>query len=770
MPLLLLFRSRSLATLWALSALFVGSLYAAQEIPAATDEVEIEDVVFGVGEAARPGDWAGVRLTLRDRGDRVRAALVRWHIEDPDGDTALHQRLVTLNPGREQELWLYARLPFGMGDSQAFTVTVRLAPEGDAETAGRRIGAARIQPRRVVPATSGLIGVVGRRSAGLDQYAATPAGTNRPGTSHELTETVIGLEPASLPDDWRGLAAMEALVWLEGDPLELTDEAAQAIREWAHRGGQLVVAMPPVGETWTNERNPLIDLVPAMTIARREGVDLDDYRALLTGLRRLPLPDQAVIHTFSAQDGVSVTEAAPILAGPDGRAVVMRRIVGSGMSTFVGIDLGSSRLAGRIDAQRLWHRILGRRFTVMSPTEMQQRRQAEPGVDFTSWDEAALDADLGALINMTGRAGAGVLLAVTVFGAYLLLAGPGGFAVLRLRGWEKHAWLAFVATAAVFAVAAWSGATALRPSLTEIRHVTLLDHVFAQPTDRARTWFSVILPTYGSQRLSIGAGDSADDRWTNALAPWDDPEGLGRTVFPDRREYIINSRRPDSLVVPTRSTVKQFRADWLGPPQLLTPMPVGGEIYVDSSGTLVGALEHKMPAALEDVQIVLVRGQTSLVAEAGLPAETLAWSLPDPWAPETTLDLEKLGDPSDGQELFRVLAERVAGAQGFAGLARARSEREGRRRLAMAAWMTMLEPPNWRTMRGGVKTLLQRRETHGWDLGAWFTQPCLVVLGQIEMETPIPIRVDGRKPESRGIVMLRWIYPLSPKPAWVSGG
>lgn len=762
-------RLRSLAPLCALLCLLTGPLCAAQDVDAGASEVEIKGVVFGVGETVRPGAWAGVRLTLRDRGDRVRAALVRLHIEDPDGDTALHQRLVTLNPGREQEMWLYARLPYDAESSQTFTVTVRLAPEGEAETAGRRIGAARIQPRRVVPPTSALIGIVGRRSAGLDQYAATPIGTNRPGTAHELTETVLGLEPASMPDDWRGLAAMEALVWLEGDPLDLTDEAAQAIREWVHRGGQLVVALPPVGETWSNARNPLIDLVPEMTISRQEGVDLEQYREMLTGLERLPLPDQAVVHTFTARDGASVSDATPVLAGSDGRTLVMRRILGAGMSTFIGIDLGSSRLAGRLDAHRLWHRILGRRFTVMSPTEMQQRRQSEPGTDFTSRDEIVLDADIGSLVNMTGRAGAGVLLAVIVFAAYLLLAGPGGFAMLKMRGREKHAWVAFVCTAAIFAVAAWSGATALRPSLTEIRHVTLIDHVFAQPVDRARTWFSVILPTYGAQRVSIGPGEGASERWANALSPWDDPEGIGKTVFPDRREYVINSRQPGSIEVPTRSTVKQFRADWLGPPPLRTPVPVGGQLYVDSSGALVGTLEHELDAPLEEVQIVLVRRQTRLGVE-GLPAETVAWSLPDAWAPRTPLDLEQLGDPSDGEELFRVLAERTAGTGGFGALARARSDREARRRVAIAAWMTMLEPPNWRTMRGGVKTLLQRRETLGWDLGEWFTQPCLIIVGQMEGETPTPIEVDGREPASRGLVVLRWIYPLAARPAWASGG
>ena len=85
---------------------------------------------------------------------------------------------------------------------------------------------------------------------------------------------------------------------------------------------------------------------------------------------------------------------------------------------------------------------------------------------------------------------------------------------------------------------------------------------------------------------------------------------------------------------------------------------------------------------------------------------------------------------------------------------------------AMLTWAPMLEPPNWQSFQSvSPKLLIQRRMTHGWDLGKWFTQPCLIVVGQLaEAECPVPIYVDGERAASKGRTVVRWIYPLTPNP------
>lgn len=739
---------------------------------AATGEVEIGVDAFGFGGAVRAGDYAGIRLALTDRGDSVRTAAVRLHIRDADGDTALHERVVTLNPGVTQGVWLYARLPFGFDSSTALLVTVR---EVDAERVdggarvGRQIGAARIGPNRVIDSADAMIGVIGRSRAGLEQYEFSAPGSQLPPTSHEWTR-VITLEPERLaggmPDSWLGLASLEAIVWTGGDPSALRLEASEALREWVYGGGRLIVVLPPVGGVWSNAAaNPLADLMPEARIIRREGVSLESYRSLLTGSERLPLPKSSIVHTFRIESGTPAAASAPILAGADGAPVVVRRLVGAGEVTVIGLDLADQALSVRVDAERFWHRVLGRRFDVLDTQEMTTLLQGETGASFTMREQSWIDADFGRQIDKTGRAGVGVLLGLVVFAAYLALAGPGGFALLKWRGLQRHAWTAFVATTAVFSVAAWAGARAVRPAEVEITHLTLLDHVFGQDVQRARSWFSVLLPTYGEQTVSVGDPE-AGDVWTQGLSAWSAPGFGGSSTFPDAREYLVESREPESLTVPTRSTVKEFQADWKGAPRWLTPLPEGGRVGVDAEGSLSGALVHELPAPMEDVVIVHVQRQFPLDdrGEGGpMIARTRSWRLQGSWAPGEPLDLGELGEADlTGQYFSRLTGSRQALGVGVGG--ETLDARYLPRRLEMLTWHDMLAPPEYRQTTGS-SALIRQRVAHGWDLSRWFTQPSLIVLGQTTGEgAPIPLRVDGEAALTRGRTLVRWVYPLPPDP------
>lgn len=768
---------RRLATLLGCLAVSLGALPGAAVAQpggsgvVSAGEVEIGVETFGFAGVVRAGEYAGVRLTLTDRADRVRAAAVRLHLRDADGDTALYERIVTLNPGVTQGVWLYARLPFDFASTDVLQVTVREVQtdgDDDALRIGRQIGVARIAPNRVIDPGDALIGVIGRSRAGLDQYGVSVPTSPLPPTSHEWIR-VAQLESerlaGSMPDMWLGLAALETIIWTGGDPSLLRLEAAEALREWVYGGGRLVIVLPPVGGEWANAAaNPLADLMPEARIQRREGVSLEPYRALLTESERLPMPERAVVHTFRIAPETAVDRAAPILAAPDGAPVVVRRIVGAGMVTLVGLDVADRDLATRLDAQRFWHRVLGYRFDVLSPPEMEELRSGRTGANFTLRDQSWIDGDFGRQIDKTGRAGVGVLLGLAVFAAYLVIAGPGGFGLLKWRNKQRHAWVVFVLTTGLFSVVAWAGARAIRPATVEITHLTLLDHVYGQGLQRARSWFSVLLPTYGEQTVAVGDGTESGV-WTQAIGPWAAPEfGMGST-FPDARDYVIEARDPASVTVPTRSTVKEFQADWKGAPRWRTPLPQDGEIRLLEGGALAGVLTHDLPAALEDVVVVLVERQFPLEnrGEGGpILARTRSWRLADSWAPGEALPLDALGAADVTGEYFEALAgSGQALGGGFAG--ESLDPRFLPRRLEMLAFHDVLPPPDYRSMRG--TRMIRQRVAHGWDLSAWFTQPCLIVLGQTaDAESPVPLRVDGREVLTRGRTLVRWVYPLPADP------
>lgn len=751
--------------------------------PLASSEVRIESDVFGVGKTVRPGDWAGVRLMLTDRSDRPRNVTVRLWVPDPDGDTTLVQREITLNPGVSQSVWLYTRLPWRLDHGTSFNVTAHLPIDAAADAAqrvgvptGRQIGAARVLPTRVVLDHVGLIGVVGRAPAGgLSAYSIRPDGAEYSGTANEVTEIITDIRPADLPDRWLGYAPYEAIVWLEGHPDTIDERQAEALREWVRRGGRLIIALPSFGERWTSPRdNPVHDIMPVGRAQRAEGVDLNAARALLRPRDDTPLPRNASAHVFSPTLESTASTFMPILNAPGLGTVVVRRLVGAGEVTLIGFDLSENELALRVDAQSFWHRVIGRRFEALSREELRILRDTRQG-DVLNRMQSWVDADIGADIARTGRAGVGVLLGLVVFVLYLLLAGPLGYAALKMKKQVQHSWAAFVATTAVFTLVAWAGATTLRPTRADALHLTHLDHVFGQPTQRARVWFGAHLPDYGESTVAIG---SPQDRaqWRNALSPWDSPSAIPTGRFPDTRGYVSDAGAPDALRVPTRSTVKQFQADWAGTHAWRTPIPVDGALRVEDLGGRVrvdGRIAHDLPAPLRDVTIVLVHRQRPLGTAgapgmAPLPSAAYAWRLSGAMEPGVAYDLGAI--TADQPSLVETYFDRLSTEAGGPPVADAflRDRRETARAAARneaLAWFPMLAQPEYLSRSAYAKRLLQRRSAHTLDLGRWFTQPCLIIVGQMEnAPTPVPLFVDDAPLAATGRTVLRWVYPLAPSP------
>ena len=90
---------------------------------------------------------------------------------------------------------------------------------------------------------------------------------------------------------------------------------------------------------------------------------------------------------------------------------------------------------------------------------------------------------------------------------------------------------------------------------------------------------------------------------------------------------------------------------------------------------------------------------------------------------------------------------------------------DGRERLfiEMLSIFHQLTPPKYH--RGGNKdpktAVLSRKLGRELDLSAWFTRPCLIIIGYLEKSLcPVPLRVDGKTPKSEGLTVVRWIYPL----------
>lgn len=804
----------------ALSAAVVLLLTTCGAIAQEGGGVDLKVLQWGLGGLARPGSWIGVQVQVTDLGQSTREVLLELSMPDPDGDTTLYQTTLAVG-GEKKSTWIYARLPFSAVTTQEFSMSAyavteptRAQREAGVTKAGALLGRSKFRvPPAVSPQTE-LFGVVGRNLAGLKPYK-TDAGynSNFPPMAHERIDFAEGLSASSLPDRWMGLNAFDSLVWTgtgpDFEPTDLAEDRADAIREWVMRGGHLVIVLPVVGQAWTNPQQPLADIFPRVSVKRMENVDLNPYRPLLSDDTKLALPTSGVVHVLEPLPDAKPGEATRLLVGPDGKAVVARRTVGAGSVTVIGLDVASRTLEGlnAVRADVFWNRVLGRRGRLLTDAEVvkaREDRNYQGPKNFTNRQMRAMDQDIAGLINKTGQAFAGVMLAFVLFALYWVVAGPLGFWFIKRREQSRHAWVAFVVCGMVFTAMAWGGATVLKPGRLDAQHLTIIDHVYGQDQDRAKVWASVLLPRFGLMDVGIGTEEQKKNlKVHDTLAPWDPPPSeltsASPTSFADSQGYGVNSRSPCRVLTPARSTTKNYVGEWLGGPPWKMPTPQSEDgtspaqlvLRPDNSQrgwVLDGMLKNELPHDLKDVTVVVIRSQRPIRSsesyigqlqtegacysrenwKAGevldLDSEAQAWRPLSVNGPTSSLLRDLVGPVSDAD----VVAWNTVATMG--GKAQQKPIAPGgvRERLLALSFFGVLDPPNARTDERQV--LAQRSDTHRWDLSRWFAQPCVIVVGQMENATsPVPLTIDGDLMGTSGRTVVRWVYPLPDNPPRFSG-
>jgi len=72
-----------------------------------------------------------------------------------------------------------------------------------------------------------------------------------------------------------------------------------------------------------------------------------------------------------------------------------------------------------------------------------------------------------------------------------------------------------------------------------------------------------------------------------------------------------------------------------------------------------------------------------------------------------------------------------------------------------------LQPPEYMARPEPEIARVLRTFGRGLDLSAWSNRPCLIIIGMLDPSPcPVPIEVDGRRPESNGLTIIRCIVPL----------
>ncbi len=665
-------RVRRLAAAWlasrgALAVAAVLVLLGWAPATARAADVQVDLLSFGVGNAARPGDWIGIRLRLTSISTEVKTIEVVWELPNADGDTVGNSRTVNLSAGASVERWLYGRLP---PNSQPQTITgnASLIRLYEVDERRRRIadlgsvpisGATAATAALPVDQLSDLALVMGDVRIGLDSYAPRGgmAGSGVPSSMNSAMVVVTGVGPRDLPDRWFGLKQYGVIVWADGTrlPSQLETAQAEALKRWISYGGTFIVNIAADGaaDVWGNGRSEahrLADLLPSVAPTRNEGVLIADLLPILSksAVNNAPL---ARTNLFTFDPTTLDRGYRPLVAMPaakddttglavrspdslDGAIIGVQRNYGHGQVIILGVDVDGiyrrSLQRGSVpQGDIFWNGIIGRRGDTPMPDELQildddnRLFLAQPSLSSLGSGET-----MAVAIGMRGSAALVVIGAAGLFLGYWLLSGPLGFAGLKQFRREQHSWMLFVAFAFLFTALAWVGGTLLGKTDPSIQHLTVIDQLAVDPSatdptagvplQRATSYFSAFLPGYSPTLVTVPDEEDQDV----ILSSWSKPPSGTGDSFPNKDRYTIHfdeahpsGESARSYRVPARATSADFIAHWMGvvPPSwgelVKIESPIG--VHLDRSATpnriqLSGAISHRLPGALEQVRIIVV--------------------------------------------------------------------------------------------------------------------------------------------------------------------
>lgn len=789
---------------------------------------------FGVGGHFRTGDIVAARFLLQGQIDQPTQIEIAWEVPDGNGDIAQITRRLVLDPEQPVRTWLYARIPpkLDLIAAMGEIYTVRVWAQNNGRRT-RELGSARISPALSVNPTvaveleEDIFGVVGSGRMGLDSYSIPAPGKDRIPSMNEITKIARGIRPEDLPDRWEGLSQFSALIWTEGSPNALNSESARAVREWIGRGGLFIVVLPETADPWgltAPSIHQLTDLMPDWKVIRVEAVPIGTLLPIVSQSDQLLNAKATMPVTFFEESGKSKAYE-PLILLPvardtrtgfpsprskslDEKILAVTRSYGHGRITVIGLDVdGLSRRALQSSAlpqaDIFWNRILARRADTPSSGEYQELQKstrivATPPnfVDLGRGD--LIDGEIG----MRGEAAIGILGAFLLFIVYWMIAGPGGFGILKWMKRERHSWALFVVTALFFGSAVWFFGGLIYSSRVRVQHLTVLDSIWRssvnQPAidtamSRATCWFSAYLPGYGQTNVSI---DPESER-RNVLTGWSAPGSMIST-FPNPARSAVPIETPNSLQVTARATSASFQAQWMGVVPSgwgkapFTPDPARSLEQTIVPGDplrvmLSGLVEHTLPGPLHDVGIIHItpiRNPAPKVdaANGGMnkPSDALPnigrFSILTTWKPNEPIELKDVlypGGPMGIDERIGDLANAIEARYQepfIEATLRNQINQFGqittdRRQLFldMLGMYNMLQPPNYFTNppKDVTAVVVERILGRSLDISPWFTTPCLILWGYLDAaECPIPIVIDGEKVPSSGIVLVRVVFPL----------
>jgi hypothetical protein len=601
---------------------------------------EVQNIGFGNG-SYRPDCWTPmlVRLTPGTT-ESANYELQVWQ-HDLDGDRPIYTRQIVLNGSNQasaQRFWTYflpqpidKGLPdLNMHDLQR-EVQVYLCKPNHQQIAKLPITSQllSVDPYRDTyagqPRSSKLVLAVSSRGIALDTLDYYNKAV---GAKEEVQ--VVNIHADELPEDPIGYEAVDAIVWLDGNPADLAAgnlDTFAALKDYVRYGGHLIVCQSLIN--WQEDLG-FGDMLPVDV----QGVEMKtkfEPLASMAGPRGRPDPFHfnpaeswenpkppfqmaratarpgAVVNQWIdwKQDG-SYSDKSPFLA---------RKAYGLGEVTWV-----AQQLTTRTTPQNgtgwpyVWDKIFGWTSDGYVLPEGEKNDDDRVSTRLARY-EPGPPADLGYPLvnglNLTSKANWLILLAIVFFIVYWLVAGPGSYAYLAAQKRQALSWFVFGVSALGATLVTVAVVKLVLRGPPEIRHLSFVRVAPGQPA-YVHSRFGLYIPRDGDQKINLD--DSAPSS-VSYLAPFaEHPQQLGDVAeFPSPTEYYVPVRDLKSdtqpqLTVAYRSSLKKFQARWIGD----LPTRFGGTVQLDPTSNtrlpLTGKLTNATGLDLTDVYLAFNAG------------------------------------------------------------------------------------------------------------------------------------------------------------------
>ena len=348
-----------------------------------------------------------------------------------------------------------------------------------------------------------------------------------------LEGAVVSVSAPSLPDHWIGLSALDSLVVSDLDPNTVSLSAQAALRRWVARGGTLVLVG---GARYQYLEHPFYrEFLPVQITGSRQVSALDGVAAV-TGQGTAWHGDAPIVlcecrHT----QGRAVAE--------EGRLpLVVERDYGIGRVLFLAFDPGAPALRRWPQRSDFWRRVLG----------VQKLDEEESGKVYTTDVSNVLTACL-----RSGHNDFSFLWVALFIIAYIVIAGPVDYLVLKRLGKLTLTWVTFPSYILVFSLVGYWLAYSAKGGDMLITTLSVLDVDADTRCGYGTTYFSFFSPKNGTYVFPVGEGD-----FMNEVV---DPSRLGgqRVLFV--REGVALHEDPPQWLVEARVNIwsmKYFRSFW----------------------------------------------------------------------------------------------------------------------------------------------------------------------------------------------------------------